>query len=82
MTSIGAVKDRAPRADGCDARHVQATTTEKGPGLMDMFLSWARSTVANMEHTLGRSERYFDRILVGVLVALAIAIAFLFLQAG
>ena len=49
---------------------------------MDMFLSWARSTVANMEHTLGRSERYFDRILVGVLGALAIAIAFLFLQAG
>ena len=49
---------------------------------MDMFLSWARSTVANVDRTLGRSERYFDRILVGVLIALVIAIAFLFLQAG
>jgi hypothetical protein len=49
---------------------------------MDVLMSWARSTVANFEHSLGRSERYFDRILVGVLVALAIAIAFLFLQAA
>jgi hypothetical protein len=48
---------------------------------MDTFMSWARSTVANVEHSLGRSDRYFDRILVGVMVALAIAVAFLFLQA-
>ncbi|MET0628777.1 MAG: hypothetical protein ABW033_10005 [Acidimicrobiia bacterium] len=45
-------------------------------------MSWARSTVANVEHSLGRSEQYFDRILVGVLVALAVAIAFLFTQAA
>jgi hypothetical protein len=49
---------------------------------MDVFMSWARSTVANVEHSLGRSEQYFDRILVGVLVALAVAIAFLFTQAA
>jgi len=49
---------------------------------MDVMLSWARSTVASFEHKLGRSERYFDRILVGVMVALALAIAILFTQAG
>ena len=49
---------------------------------MDVFLSWARTTAANVDRTLGRSERYFDRILVGVLVALAVAIVFLFVQAG
>jgi hypothetical protein len=49
---------------------------------MDVFLSWARSTIANVEQSLGRGERYFDRILVGVLVALALAIAFLFTQGG
>ena len=54
--------------------------TAGGPDLMDTFLSWARSTVANVEHTLGRSDRYFDRILVGVIVGLAVAIALLFLQ--
>ena len=49
---------------------------------MDVFVSWARATVANVDRTLGRSERYFDRILVAVLIALAIAIALLFMQAG
>ncbi|MFI5045429.1 MAG: hypothetical protein ACHQIG_00075 [Acidimicrobiia bacterium] len=49
---------------------------------MDVFMSWARSTMANIERTLGRSEHYFERILVGVLVALAIAIAVLFTQAA
>ena len=49
---------------------------------MSVFMSWARSTVANVEQSLGRSERYFDRILIGVLVSLAIAIAVLFTQAG
>jgi hypothetical protein len=49
---------------------------------MNVFMSWARSTIANVEHTLGRSERYFDRILIGVLVALVVAIAVLFTQGG
>jgi hypothetical protein len=49
---------------------------------MDTFLSWARSTVANVDRSLSRGDRYFDRILVGVLIALAIAIALLFTQAG
>jgi hypothetical protein len=45
---------------------------------MDVFMSWARSTVANLERALGRGEDYFDRILVGVLVLLALSVAFLF----
>ena len=49
---------------------------------MDVLMSWARSTVANFEHSLGRSERYFDRILIGVLIALAVAITVLFTQAA
>ena len=49
---------------------------------MSVLMSWARSTVANMEHKLGRSEAYFDRILIGVMVALALAIVILFTQAG
>jgi hypothetical protein len=49
---------------------------------MDLFMSWARSTLANVERTLSRSEHQFDRILVGVLVVLAIAIAVLFIQAA
>ena len=47
---------------------------------MSLFMSWARSTFANFEHALGRSEEWFDRILVGVLILLAVAIAFLFTQ--
>ena len=49
---------------------------------MHVFWSWARSTVSNLEHSLGRSERYFDRILIGVLVALAVTIALVFSQVG
>jgi len=49
---------------------------------MNVLMSWARSTVANVESRLGRSDRYFDRILVGVMVALALAIVILFTQAG
>ncbi|HEY7106225.1 MAG TPA: hypothetical protein VH986_07465 [Acidimicrobiia bacterium] len=45
---------------------------------MHVFMSWARSTVSNVERSLGRSETYFDRILVGVLVLLAVAVLFLF----
>jgi hypothetical protein len=47
---------------------------------MSLFMSWARSTFANFEHALGRSEEWFDRILVGVLILLAVAVAFLFTQ--
>jgi hypothetical protein len=47
---------------------------------MNVFMSWARSTVANVEHALGQGEDWFDRILVGVLALLAVAVAFLFLQ--
>ena len=47
---------------------------------MSLFMSWARSTVANVEHALGRSESWFDRILVGVLILLVFAVVFLFTQ--
>jgi len=47
---------------------------------MDLFMSWARSTVANAERALGRSDEWFDRILVGILVLLAVAVVFLFAQ--
>ncbi len=40
---------------------------------MSVLMSWARSTLANVEHTLGRSDHMFDRMLIGVLVLLAIA---------
>jgi len=60
---------------------VPAATRRKGLD-MSVLMSWARSTVANMEHKLGRSEAYFDRILIGVMVALALAIIILFTQAG
>jgi hypothetical protein len=45
---------------------------------MDLLSSWTRSTVANIERTLTHADDYFDRILVGVLVLLAIAVAILF----
>ena len=47
---------------------------------MDMMMSWARSTVANLEHTLGRTDAWYDGILVGVLALLAVAVVFLFVQ--
>jgi len=47
---------------------------------MSVFMSWARSTVANVEHALGRSDSWFDRILIGVLVLLAVAVVILFAQ--
>jgi hypothetical protein len=46
---------------------------------MSVMMSWARSTLANVEHALGRSDRWFDRMLVGVLVLLAFAVVVLFL---
>jgi hypothetical protein len=47
---------------------------------MSVMMSWARSTLANVEHALGRSDRMFDRMLVGVLVLLAFAVVFLFVS--
>jgi hypothetical protein len=47
---------------------------------MQLFMSWARSTMANVERSLSRTEHQFDRILVGVLLVLAIVIALLFTQ--
>ena len=47
---------------------------------MSVFMSWARTTVASMESALGHTENWFDRILVGVLVLLAVAVVFLFAQ--
>jgi hypothetical protein len=47
---------------------------------MSVFMSWARSTVAGVEHALGHTEGWFDRILMGVLVLLAVAVVFLFTQ--
>jgi hypothetical protein len=46
--------------------------------LMSVMMSWARSTLANVEHALGRSDHWFDRLLVGVLLLLAFAVVFLF----
>ena len=48
---------------------------------MSLMMSWARSTLANVEHTLGRSNRWFDHMLIGVMVLLALAIVVLFLAA-
>jgi len=45
---------------------------------MSVLMSWARSTLANVEHSLGRSDHLFDRMLAGVLVLLAFAIVLLF----
>jgi hypothetical protein len=45
---------------------------------MELFLSWTRSTVANIERSLSRADEYFDRILMGVVLLLAIAVVVLF----
>jgi hypothetical protein len=45
---------------------------------MSVLMSWARSTLANVEHSLGDSDRVFDRLLAGVVVLLAFAIVLLF----
>jgi hypothetical protein len=45
---------------------------------MSVLMSWARSTLANVEHSLGRSDQWFDRMLVGVLVLLAFAVVCIF----
>ena len=49
---------------------------------MNVFMSWARSTVAQRRALPGSYRPdYFDRMLIGVLVLLAFAIAFLFFVA-
>ena len=45
---------------------------------MSVLMSWARSTLANVENAFDRSDRWFDRMLVGTLVLLAVAIVLLF----
>jgi hypothetical protein len=45
---------------------------------MHLLMSWARSTVANLDYKLGRTEDHFDLILVGVLLLLAVAAIYLF----
>jgi hypothetical protein len=47
---------------------------------MELLASWTRSTVANIERSLSRADMYFDRILVGVLGLLAVAVVFLFVR--
>jgi hypothetical protein len=49
---------------------------------MSVLMSWARSTLASVDHRLGRSDQWYDRILVGVMILLAVAIVFLFTAAG
>jgi hypothetical protein len=49
---------------------------------MSVLMSWARSTLANFEHKLVRSDTWFDRILLVVIALLAIAIVFLFVAAA
>jgi hypothetical protein len=79
-------------ADQCDQRHDGAATgrfrstggftsgsRRQRQAPMELLSSWTRSTVANIERRLSRTDDHFDRILVGVLVLLAIAIAILFL---
>ncbi len=48
---------------------------------MSVMMSWARSTLANLDHRLGR-DQWYDRILVGVMILLALAIVVLFTAAS
>jgi hypothetical protein len=70
-------KEIAADADQCAGRHTGRPEHAEG-ALMSVMMSWARSTLANVEHTLARSDRNFDRLLVGVLVLLVLAIVLLF----
>jgi hypothetical protein len=45
---------------------------------MSVLMSWARTTLSNVENSLGRSDHLFDRMLAGVLVLLAFAIVLIF----
>jgi hypothetical protein len=48
---------------------------------MSVMMSWARTTLANVEHALARSDRWLDRLLVGAGVLLVVALALMFLVA-
>jgi hypothetical protein len=47
---------------------------------MHVFMSWARTTLSNVDNRLGRTERHFDALLIGIMAVLALASAFLFSQ--
>ena len=47
---------------------------------MNVIMSWARSTLANVDSKLGRTEHHFDMILIAVMVVLALASIFMFSQ--
>jgi hypothetical protein len=72
------IKEFAATADQCVGRHTGGGPNTWKEPLMSVLMSWARSTLANVEYALGRSDRLFDRILAGVLVLLALAIVLLF----
>ena len=77
------VKETAAAADQRGARHNGGgPTTEGKEAPMSVLMSWARSTLASVDHALGRSDRWYDRILIGVMVLLAFAIVFLFTAAS
>jgi hypothetical protein len=46
---------------------------------MSVLMSWARSTLANVEHALARG-RGLDRILIGAAVLVVVAILLIVLQ--
>ena len=46
---------------------------------MELFVSWTRSTVANIERKLAHADDHFDHLLIGVIALLAIVVAVLFL---
>ena len=45
---------------------------------MIVMMSWARSTLANVDSKLSRTERHYDVLLIAVMVVLALASIFLF----
>jgi hypothetical protein len=45
---------------------------------MELFTSWTRTTVARIERSLSHADDYFDKILLGVVAMLAVAVVFLF----
>jgi hypothetical protein len=45
---------------------------------MSVLMSWARSTLANVEHALHRSDHAFEKVLIGVLLLFALAIVLVF----
>jgi hypothetical protein len=66
------IKEPRARAD-----HRDASGARRGGEPMSVLMSWARSTLANMERALDRNDRWFDCILVGAVTLLVIAIAYL-----